>query len=104
MGGFLLTLEGGAKGEGGKGTGGRRGISLSRLLRGCVVAGWRGRGGSSGELASLLLSELERGGGKCREWEGSIGNGIGIGIGQGKRGHHVQYVDPDWRWQSSQWS
>lgn len=41
---------------------------------------------------------------KFREGREAVGMQSGMGIGQGKRGHHVQYVDPDWRWQSSQWS
>lgn len=48
----LLTL-GGARGMGTGGVEHCRGISLSRLLRGCVGAGWRGREGALGacELA-----------------------------------------------------
>lgn len=42
---------------------------------------------------------------KFREGKEAVGMGMELGREKdGERGHHVQYVDPDWRWQSSQWS
>lgn len=66
MGGLLLTLEGGAKGEGGKGG------AVAYPCRGCCgVVSWRGGGvgeGAPGSLRACFCRSL-RGAG------GSVGNG-----------------------------